>query len=462
MTEIPGRADPTYDVLGDASGSPRDPTYDVGGGDATHGDDATYGDGATYDAGRDVKREGGDPAAIPDPAVDRDRRWRLALGADPDGERTDLTSDERAMDLALAALYDRGPRDPATDRPDSPDAPADRAPGLGASAPRVARWLGDIRTYFPSRVVQVMQSDAIERLGLRRLLLEPEMLASVEPDVHLVATLAALRGVIPEASKATAREVVRRVVDDVEARLADKLRQAVRGALHRAARTRRPRHADIDWARTVRANLQHYQPDYRTVVPERLVGYARRQSGFQRHVVLCVDQSGSMASSVVYASILACVLASIRAVRTSLVVYGTAVVDLTDQLADPVDVIFGTQLGGGTDTAPALAYCAGLITDPRASVLVLISDLFDSNPETMLARLVDLRASGVCVVVLLALTDAGTPGYSTEVAQRLADQGLPAFGCTPDAFPELIALALNHGDVAAWAQREQEAAAHGG
>jgi hypothetical protein len=345
MTEIPGRADPTYDVLGDASGSPRDPTYDVGGGDATHGDDATYGDGATYDAGRDVKREGGDPAAIPDPAVDRDRRWRLALGADPDGERTDLTSDERAMDLALAALYDRGPRDPATDRPDSPDAPADRAPGLGASAPRVARWLGDIRTYFPSRVVQVMQSDAIERLGLRRLLLEPEMLASVEPDVHLVATLAALRGVIPEASKATAREVVRRVVDDVEARLADKLRQAVRGALHRAARTRRPRHADIDWARTVRANLQHYQPDYRTVVPERLVGYARRQSGFQRHVVLCVDQSGSMASSVVYASILACVLASIRAVRTSLVVYGTAVVDLTDQLADPVDVIFGTQLG---------------------------------------------------------------------------------------------------------------------
>ena len=382
--------------------------------------------------------------------TDRARRWRLILGADPEqGPAATLTPQQRAMDDALAALYDnRGE-------------PGERKAGLGASAPRVSRWLGDIRTYFPSRVVRVMQTDAIERLGLKQLLLEPEMLATVQPDVHLVATLASLRGVIPEKSKAAAREVVAQVAREVERRLADRVRQAVRGALNRANRVQRPRHGDIDWNRTVQANLRHYQPEYRTVVPQRLVGFGRRQQGVQREVVLCVDQSGSMASSVVYASILACVMATIRALKTSLVVYDTAVADLTDQLTDPVDVIFGTQLGGGTDTTPALEYCQRLVTAPRQTVLLLITDLFDSDPGRMLAKLAELQAAGVLPVVLLALSDDGRPAYDAETAQRLAGQGIPAFACTPDAFPDLIALAINHGDIGAWAERNAAAAAHG-
>lgn len=386
---------------------------------------------------------------------DRQRRWRLALGADPESGRVQLSAEEAAMDAALAALYDAGAG------ADEGRAAGGRSGGLGSSAPRVARWLGDIRTYFPTRVVRVLQGDAIDRLGLRRLLVEPEMLAGVEPDVHLVATLASLRGVIPEKSKATARQVVGTVARQVEERLADRVRQAVRGALNRSRRTHRPLPGDIDWNRTIRVNLKHYQPDYATVVPERLVGYGRRQSGFEREIVLCVDQSGSMASSVVYASILASVLASIGALKTSLVVYDTAVVDLTEQLADPVDVIFGTQLGGGTDTSPALAHCAGLITRPRDAILVLISDLFDSDPERMLAWLAEFQSNGTTVVVLLALSDDGRPAYQAETAQRLADLGIPAFACTPDAFPDLIALAINRGDIGAWAQRDAAAAAQG-
>lgn len=378
---------------------------------------------------------------------ERAARWRLVLGAEPeDGAAAELSTEELAMDAALAALYDR-PED------------GERRAGLGSSAPRVARWLGDIRTYFPNRVVRVMQADAIERLGITRLLLEPEMLAAVEPDVHLVATLATLRGVIPEKSRATAREVVARVAREVEARLADRLRQSVRGALARASRSRRPRPGDIDWNRTVRANLRHYQPDYRTVVPHRLVGFGRRQQGVQREIVLCVDQSGSMASSVVYASILASVMASIPALRTSLVVYDTAVADLTDLLADPVEVIFGTQLGGGTDTTPALEHCQRLVTAPRRTVLLLISDLYDSDPDRMVAKLAELEASGVVPVVLLALSDDGRPSYDAATAQRLADHGIPAFACTPDAFPDLIALAIGRGDLTAWAERNEASAA---
>src|SRR5581483_1539743 len=133
-------------------------------------------------------------------------------------------------------------------------------------------WLGDIREFFPSSVVQVMQRDAVDRLNLRQLLLEPELLSAVEPDVHLVGALLSLNRLMPEETKQTARQIVRTVVEELERQLAEGFRAAVTGALNRAARTTRPQPRDIDWNRTIRANLKHYQPAYRTIVPERLVG----------------------------------------------------------------------------------------------------------------------------------------------------------------------------------------------
>jgi Mg-chelatase subunit ChlD len=390
--------------------------------------------------------------------AERLRRWRLLLGSQaagglgfgtPDGSQ--LSATDRGVDAALAALYDSGgSRSGGREQ---------RSGGLGDSAPSVARWLGDIRGYFPSTVVQVMQRDAIDRLGLRRLLLEKEMLAAVERDVHLVGTLLSLNHVMPETTRATARQVVATVVAEVEKRIAQRTRAAVSGALNRTARTRRPRPRDIDWNRTIAANLSRYQPEYRTVIPERLVGYGRRQQAVAKDVVLAIDQSGSMASSVVYASVLGAVLASIRALKTSLVVFDTAVVDLTDRLADPVDVLFGTQLGGGTDINRAIAYCQGLITRPRDTIFVLISDLYEGGIRIeMLARMAALAADGVTAVALLALSDDGAPSYDHDHAAALAALGVPAFACTPDAFPELLALAIEGGDITAWAHRNDMAA----
>ena len=359
-----------------------------------------------------------------------------------------LGRDEAAMDAALAALYD-GTGEGAGGRPDSA-----RGGGLGASAPRVARWLGDIRTYFPSTVVQVMQRDAIDRLNLTQLLLEPELLDSVEADVHLVGTLLSLNRVMPETTKATARQVVAKVVVEIERRVADRTRGAVSGALNRAARTHRPKLRDVDWNRTVLANLAHYLPEHRTVVPERLVGYGRRQQVVARDVILAIDQSGSMAASVVYASVFGAVLASIRSLRTSLVVFDTAVVDLTDQLDDPVDVLFGTQLGGGTDINRAIAYCQSLVTRPTDTVFVLITDLYEGGiRDEMLKRIGALTSAGVEVVVLLALSDDGSPSFDRENAAALTALGVPAFACTPDAFPALLEVALSRGDVAGWVAR---------
>ncbi|MEU3652083.1 VWA domain-containing protein [Streptomyces sp. NPDC032161] len=370
-------------------------------------------------------------------ADERLRRWRLVLGGDgEEGTGRGLTGRDAAMDGALTALYGGGAGAGGRDG-------NSRSAGLGASAPSVARWLGDIRTYFPSSVVQLMQRDAIDRLGLSALLLEPEMLEAVEADVHLVGTLLSLGRAMPETTKETARAVVRKVVDDLEKRLATRTRATLAGALDRSTRNERPRHHDIDWDRTIRANLKNYLPEYGTVVPERLIGYGRAARSVRKDVVLCVDQSGSMAASVVHAAVFGAVLASMRTLRTRLVVFDTAVVDLTDQLDDPVDVLFGTRLGGGTDINRALAYCQSRITRPADTVVVLISDLYEGGiRDEMLRRVAAMKASGVQFVALLALSDEGAPAYDHDHAAALAALGAPAFACTPDRFPEVMAAAV--------------------
>jgi Mg-chelatase subunit ChlD len=373
-------------------------------------------------------------------------RWRLVLGGEAD-TGVSLGGDAAKMDAALEALYGSGKGGGRRG--------GGRGASLGASAPNVARWLGDIRAYFPSTVVQVMQKDAIERLDLTRLLLEPEMLEAVEPDVHLVGTILALNRVMPERAKETARMVVRRVVQQLERRLAQRTRSALTGALDRAARVERPRRlSDVDWNRTIRVNLRNYLPEQRTVVPQRLVGYGRRQQAVKRDVVLCIDQSGSMAASVVYASVFGAVLASMKSLRTSLVVFDTAVVDLTDQLHDPVEILFGTQLGGGTDINRAIAYCQGIIQRPTGTIFVLISDLYEGGVrQEMLKRVAAMTAAGVQVIVLLALSDEGAPVYDHENAAALAALGVPAFACTPDAFPDLMAAAVEHRDLTEWSEK---------
>jgi Mg-chelatase subunit ChlD len=385
---------------------------------------------------------------------DRATRWRLVLGGgDADGivagsgQPVGLTSEDAARDKALSELYDNERKGRG---------------GMNSSAPRVAKWLGDIRTFFPSSVVQVMQADAMDRLGLRHLLLEPEMLESVEPDLSMVTTLMGLGRAIPESSRETARALVRAVTKQLEDQLSSKTRQSITGALDRSARTRRPKPADIDWNRTIAANLKHYLPEYKTVVPQRLVGYGRRSTQIERDIILCIDQSGSMASSIVYSSVFGAVMASIKSVKTRMVVFDTQVVDLTDEIEDPVDVLFGVQLGGGTDINRAIAYCQDHITKPTDTVFVLISDLYEGGIEDeMLRRAREMVDQGVTVIALLALTDQGAPSYDARHAAQLCALGVPAFACTPDLFPDMMAAAIERRDLTLWAAANDVALAIG-
>ncbi len=356
------------------------------------------------------------------------RKWRLILGQDAQSEQNAPTLPARAagMDAVLEALYGS----------------SERKGGLGASSPNVHRWLGDIRKYFPTDTVQLLQRDALTRLGLDQMLLEPELLETIEPDVELVATLLSLKNVLPERSRETARQVVRRVVEQIEKELRQPLLQAIYGRKRQHRRNRRPRHADIDWHQTIRVNLKHYQPDHGTVLPVNLRGQQRSRASL-KHVILLVDQSGSMATSVVYAGVLSCVLASLPSLKTHVIAFDTSVVDLSRQLPDPIELLFALQLGGGTDIGRALRYAEGLVAAPRDTVLVLLSDLFEGGSVAQLMQTVRrLQQTGLTFLPLLALTDKGAPAYDREVAALFTELGLHPVASTPGAFPNVLARAL--------------------
>ena len=263
-----------------------------------------------------------------------------------------------------------------------------------------------------------------------------------------------LKSVIPKKTKETARAVVKKVVDELQKKLRNPMREAVTGALSRSVHNYRPKFSEINWHSTIKRNLKHYQKEYNTIIPHSLIGYGRKGQAL-KEVILVVDQSGSMASSVVYASVFGAVMASLKSLRTHMVVFDTAVVDLTKDLDDPVDILFGTQLGGGTDINKALGYAQTLIKSPSDTILVLISDLYEGgNKTSMLKKVHQIKSSGVQFITLLALNDEGAPMYDRSIAASFAAIDVPSFACTPDQFPPLMAAAINKEDIGKWTQRQ--------
>jgi hypothetical protein len=386
------------------------------------------------------------------------RRWRLILGKDSQeclggfcggSGNLQLSADQLLMDEALAAIYDESEEEGDNKQ---------RSAGLGGSAPRLAKWLGDIRTYFTEDVVTVIQQDAIQRKGMDQLLFEPEMLKNVQPNVQLVGTLMSLRGRIPERTKETARMVVRAVVEKIKLALEQKIRQAVMGALNRNEHSPIPHVNSIDWKWTIGRNLKHYNTELGRIIPERVYFYSRAQRTNNWTVIVDMDQSGSMADSVVYGAVCGSIFASLPALDTHVVAFDTEVVDLTEQCGDdPVDMLFGVQLGGGTDINKSVAYCEQFITDPARTLFILITDLFEGgNQAQLVRRMEDMVASGVRAVCLLALSDSGVPCFDENLARKLASLGIPCFGCTPQKLPDLLEGALRGQDLRALASRLAE------
>ena len=307
----------------------------------------------------------------------------------------------------------------------------------------ISKWLGDLRSLFDPETVAVVQNDAIERKGLKQLLLEPELLETLEPDLNLASTLLMLKDQIPKKSKEAARAFIRKIVEEINRLLENDMRRAVTAALNRRVHSPLPSAAALDFPYTIRRNLKNYNKELGAILPERVWFFDRSSRVNRWHVILDIDQSGSMGQSILYSSVMACVLASMSAVRTSVVAFDTQIMDLTPLCADPVDLLFGFQMGGGTDIAKSIAYCQELVESPAKTLFFLISDLDEGgNRAALLRRVEELKESGARVVVLLAIADGGKPFYDPETARRIAAMGIPCFACAPERLPELLERCL--------------------
>ena len=365
------------------------------------------------------------------------KRWRLILGEESESQINgmgggELSAEELLMDSALSQIYGSGASQGGG-----------KGAGKGKSSPNLSRWLGDLRSLFAPMEVRIIQNDAINRCGMKQLLFEPEMLDTLEPDIATASLLLTLKDQIPTKAKENARNYIAKIVEDINRRLSDDVKRSVTAALNRREHSLIPSAAALDYKLTIRRNLRCYDPERRLLLPEKFYFFERASKSGSRTVILNIDQSGSMGESVIYSSIIGCILASISSLRTHIIAFDTQVSDLTEKCADPVDLLYGIQLGGGTDIEKSVAYCQGLISQPDKTTLFLVTDLYEGgNRAGLLRRLGELKESGVNVVVLLAISDSGAPSYDSQLAQRVAELDIPCFACPPEKLPELLEQAL--------------------
>lgn len=395
-----------------------------------------------------------DPGNLKDADRDALLRWRLALG--PGAEQAFAgfglgalgagaaafgvdPGRIRELDGALGFVYD------------------ERSAGSGPSRPYIPEWLASLREFFTNDVVALVQKDAIEKKGLTELLFEPETLPFLERNVDLVSTLVSAHGLIPDKARDIARQIVREVVDDLRKKLESSVRTAVLGSLRRDRHSPLPVLRNLDWKRTIGRNLRGWDSRRKRLVPERIHFWANQRRHHEWDVAIAVDQSGSMAESVVYSSVMAAIFASLDVLRTRLLFFDTEILDVTPLLTDPVEVLFSSRLGGGTDINRAVAYVQqNFIERPEKSLFILITDLFEGgNAGEMVARMRQLAESRVRAMVLLALSDSGKPSYDHENARKLSELGIPCFGCTPKLLVQVVERIMRGQDLGPLVSGEQ-------
>lgn len=377
---------------------------------------------------------------------ERIKRWRLILGAQTQNQFSsmnagdwELSKEQQLMDQALASIYNEASQGGFG------NSSGGRGAGHGPSNPQISKWLGDVRTLFDKDLVQIIQTDAMERCGLKQLLFEPELLENLEPDVSLASTILLLKDQIPKRSKESVRLFIQKIVEEINKRLENEIRRAVTAAVNKRQHSPIPSAAALDFSYTVKRGLKNYNPELKKIIPEHFYFFDRTATtaANKYHIILDIDQSGSMGVSVIYASIMSCILASMAAVQTHVVAFDTNIVDLTEKCEDPVDLLFGFQLGGGTDINKSVAYCEQFIETPKKTIFFLITDLEEGgNRAALLRRLKEMKESGVTVVCLLAIADGGKPYYDAQMAAKVAALEIPCFACNPEKLPELLEKAL--------------------
>lgn len=320
---------------------------------------------------------------------------------------------------------------------------AGREGGDARSSPTIPEWIRQVRDLFPNDTCEVITRHALDRYGLTELVTDRETLARLEPSYDLLKTLLTFKGSMGGEVLDLARQIIRKVVEDLRRRLESEVRPALWGRADRQRRSRHRSARNLDLLRTVRANLRHWDPERRKLLARTLYFRARTKRHLPWHVIMAVDCSGSMIDSVIHSAVLAGIFKALPAVHVRLLAFDTAVVDLSEALEDPAELLMSVQLGGGTDIGGALATCASLVEQPTRTVVVLVTDFFEGgSPAAMLTTIRKLRGEGVRVLGLAALDAQAQPSYDRAIAEACVDAGAEVAAMTPRHLAEWLARVL--------------------
>lgn len=370
-------------------------------------------------------------------------RWRLVLGQyAKDQLRTGLTAEQQRIEKALDFLYSREYRGRGV-RGEA-DRAGPRGAGLNPSQMTVPGWLNEVRELFPKETVAVIEKHALDRYGLTELVTDPEILRRLEPNFDLLKMLLTFRGHLKGEVLNEARRVVRTVVEEIKQKLASEVRRAFSGRRNRFRHSNVKIAQNLDWRGTIRKNLKHFDTRRRQIAVDQVLFFSRIQRRLPWRVILCVDQSGSMAGSVIYSAVLGGILSGLPLIHVSLVVFDTAVVDLSGHIDDPVELLMNVQLGGGTNIGQAMQYCEQLVEDPHRTIVVLISDFCEGGPPAHLLSVCGrFREAGVKLLGLAALDEQANPSFDTRMAEMLAAAGMDIAALTPKHFAEWLAKTIS-------------------
>ncbi len=361
-------------------------------------------------------------------------RWRLLLGNAADSaleSRAGLSADDLAADAALAWLYDRDGDLAGRDIDD-------RRGGQGASALAVPAWLSEVHRLFPKETIERIERDAVERYQIHEVVTSPEVLARVEPSETLLRAVLMTKHLMNPDVLAMARELVAKVIR----KLMEKLAKTVKRSFH-GTRTRTRSNLKIaknfDAKATIRKNLGTYDLAKKKLFIRTPLFVSRTRKHLEKwQIILLVDESGSMLDSVIHAAVTAACLWGLPSTKTHLCIFDTEVVDLTEQVTDPVEVLMKVQLGGGTDIGKAVAYAQGLVENPRRTIVVLITDFFEgASGHVLISRVKALCDQGTTVLGLAALDSKANPSYDKDMARALVAAGAHVGAMTPG---ELVAF----------------------
>lgn len=377
------------------------------------------------------------------------RRWRLVLGRYA-ADQLSVGQQDAGLERSLRYLYDREytARGHRVGQGGDDSGRPGRGAGLGGSQPHgvdvtALGWLNEAGSLFPRETFERMQVDAVSRYGLTELLQDDTALETLEPSRELAVAMLQVRGALDDRAAAGLRRVIQRVVEDIVKRLRTRFTTAVNGRVDRSRRSMHRVARNFDWKRTLRANLGRVDADGRMTVQDvRFSSRARRTLTWD--VILLVDQSGSMAPSLLYSAVCAGILSGLPGINVQLYLFDTSVVDMSHIADDPVTVLMTAQLGGGTDIARAVRHAEQQVRNPSRTVVALVSDFYEGGSvSSLLSTVRRMASSGVTMLGLAALDEAAEPVYDQGTARHLAECGMEVAALTPERFAEWLGEVLS-------------------